>query len=316
MGNSNNGSKQVHYISPVDYQLIGKTNLIRWGELLEMKNSKTGQLTLMQEKYANNLEIYHQIVEECIKRISYTHKNLATIYGWAGDDTPDRFTNMYKVCIFFEHVSDNLKNSIKTRKSPSHPHNPRFSHAHQPTLQYFEESELINFISQLLDVFAFLQSHNITLGDITPDLCFITKDGILKIVDRTLLYNHISVFEMARKGISNVFLTPIELETLESDVSTPPEQNKTKADVFRLGMTLLECATLQKSTQIYDWSAYKINLDLLTSRLIQVKERYSSTIYNHLREMLKFQEHKRPDFETLKKAFEEELALTIKVSFF
>ena len=298
MGNTNGASKFERTGAIADLQLLGKSTSIRWGELLEMRNNKNNQLILLQERYVKDLEICKRTIEKCNKASMSTHPNLANIYGCAGDEIPDKFTNMYKVCIFFEHVGTSLKMDIRNKVAASVVPNLKASQYSIPSSHYFKEAELSNMISQFVDVLHYLQDSDVHIGDITPDVCFLNNSTI-KLLDKTLIYGGVSSFEVARRGGSHVFLTPTELESLRNQVEEEPYQDRFKADVFRLGMTLLECATLQKSSQLYDFKNYKIDLDLLSTRLVKVKERYSPFIYDLLREMLRFEEYRRPDFMDL-----------------
>ena len=91
--------------------------------------------------------------------------------------------------------------------------------------------------------------------------------------------------------------------TLEADLKQRSlvKQNNCKADVFSLGMTILECATLTRSLDLYQPTKFPvINEKLLKSRLSEVQRRYSAKISNILMEMLIFEEEIRPDFISLK----------------
>jgi len=300
MGNTNGASKFERTGAIADLQLLGKNSSIRWGELLEMRNNKNNQLIFLQERYVRDLESCKKTIERCNKASMSTHPNIVSIYGCAGDETPDKFTNMYKACIFFEHVSTSLKLDIRNRINASVSPNLKASQFAIPSSHYFKEAEFSNMISQFVDGLHFLQDNDIHIGDITPDVCFLSNNNTtIKLLDKTLIYGGVSSFEIARRGGSQVFLTPTELENLRNQVEEEPYQDRFKADVFRLGMTLLECATLQKSSQLYDFNNYKIDLDLLSTRLVKVKERYSPFIYDLLREMLRFEEYRRPDFMDL-----------------
>jgi len=296
MGNTSGTSKFENTVATADLQLIGKSTSIRWGELLEMRNGKSTQIIFMQERYIGDRETFKKSVEKCVKSSAFVHPNIVSIYGCAGDETPDKFTNMYKLCIFFEQITSSLKADLRNRLNASVSPNLKASQFTIPNSHYFKESEFLNLISQFIDGLQFFQNNNIYIGDITPDVCFLSSDRSIKLLDKNLIYGGHSSFEAAKRGSCHVFLTPLELESLKNQVEEEPYQDVWKADVFRLGMTLLECATLQKSSQLYDLKSFKIDLDLLSARLVKAKERYSPLIYDLLREMLRFEEYRRPDF--------------------
>jgi hypothetical protein len=95
-----------------------------------------------------------------------------------------------------------------------------------------------------------------------------------------------------------VFLSPEQLDAARAS-NFDPKINKSKADVFALGMTLLESATLQciylthyyhptASLECYDFSGLTINWDLVKQRLSSLRLRgYSPVLTNFVRELLR-----------------------------
>lgn len=223
------------------------------------------------------------------------------LYGFAGEDSKEIFSNTYKIYMYFEYVQNDLSKICKRRRD--------FFTAKKPTIgssrlnlnyQYFEETELLAIANNLIDALEFMQSYGISHGDIRTDTCFISKEGNVKVINRRLVCDERSNFEVARDGNHGVFLTPIAFDTLKKKGSEEPIQDRYKADVFSLGMVLLECATLKRSYQCYDWNNYTVNLNVLSQRLLEVKDRYSDVFYEIIREMVRFDEEKRPDFAILK----------------
>ena len=131
------------------------------------------------------------------------------------------------------------------------------------------------------------------------DAIYVSTNGELKLFDRKLVVNRDSAYEMAKSGDTGAFLTPIEFAALGKN-APEPVHDRYKADVFSLGMTLLELGTFKRSASIYDWNNYTLNMNTLSDRLMELRGRYSSHIYELIREMLRFEDRNRPDFIILK----------------
>jgi len=147
----------------------------------------------------------------------------------------------------------------------------------------------------------YLQTNGISHGDIRPEGCFLTELGNVMICDRKLLYEEDLDLNMQKNSEKHFLFSPALLESLAKP-GRRFRENKHKGDVFSLGMTLLECATLRRSTNVYEWSGTpSINFGAIMNRLTDVKNRYSPKLCQIIAEMLKFDENIRPDFIKLKK---------------
>ena len=296
MGNSNSVIDFEYKIVASDYKSIHKVKDPRLGELTQLKNNKSGRTVYMKEKLILDSEIYKTRIEEAVDRLTLKHRNLAKVYGFTGADSQEVFkNNKFKIYIYFEYIPENLQKAINTRRVPL---GQRASNTKKPG-NFFPESELMSIVSQLLDVLEYLQQNSTSHGEIKPEACLLSKEGIIKLLNRSLLYGEVSAFQLVKQGDRSIFLTPIGLEAIKKKQSEPIE-DKYKADVFSLGLTILECATLKPSAHVYDWNNYTVNLNMLSARLLEVKDRYSTMFYELLREMLRVQESQRPDFLGLK----------------
>jgi len=72
--------------------------------------------------------------------------------------------------------------------------------------------------------------------------------------------------------------------------------NTFKADVFSLGLTILECSTLRDASVLYDWDLMLIKYYPLSKLLDQAAERYSQEFINLLTKMVEIDDDQRPDF--------------------
>jgi len=156
-------------------------------------------------------------------------------------------------------------------------------------------------MTQLIDVLEYLQVNGISHGDIRPEACFRSDDGHIVICDRKLIYEEEIDLNTQKNNERHFLFSPAMLEFL-TNKNKRLRENKHKGDVFSLGMTLLECATLRRSTGIYEWvGTPSINFGAIINRLSDVKTRYSPKLCQMIAEMLKFDESQRPDFIQLKR---------------
>lgn len=69
----------------------------------------------------------------------------------------------------------------------------------------------------------------------------------------------------------------------------------TKANVFTLGMVLLEVCTLRSSAECYDGDSYDILDEVVRGRLGQVREFYPEMLVRYIEAMLEYDYGDRPD---------------------
>ena len=81
--------------------------------------------------------------------------------------------------------------------------------------------------------------------------------------------------------------------------------DKFKSDVFGLGMTLLESATLKNSLELYDFNNYRIKYEEVELRLLLLRSMYSGFLTNFIKECLQIEENLRPNFNELYQVLEE-----------
>ena len=139
-------------------------------------------------------------------------------------------------------------------------------------------------------------------GDIRPFNVLITSSREYKVIDsklfdRATLPTYFSQISGLNEG-GYLFSPAIfaHLGTLNTNGYEKLEDNVYKSDVFSIAMTVLECASLERAAQFYNWETYQIDFTALESKLQGLKEIYSSSLIDTLRLMLKADEDERPDF--------------------
>ena len=308
MGQTNSTPSENLNTQYREYRLIRTLSDPTCGQIYEMKHQSTGNVIFMKEHINLEQMAYQSIINECKSRLNLEHPGLLKLFGFSAENSCHLLgnnSNTHKVQIFFESFVMNLQQEIMRKKKTS-----LFSgmtHQESTTtnlMNYFTEQELLQIILRLIETFSFLQLNKITHGDIRTNSIFVTASGGIKVIDRKLAYDRRSSLQIALQGDKDVLLSPISL--LEIRKKKQINQNDFKADVFSLGMAFIEIATLEKSSQFYNWERCEIILSTLESRLIEIKKRYSDKIYLIIREMIRFNEEERPDFLLLKQQILEE----------
>lgn len=80
----------------------------------------------------------------------------------------------------------------------------------------------------------------------------LTPEGFVKIADHGLINADHSNYFKTYYGREQTFLSPNQIASLKNR-ETKPKHDSWKSDVYGLGMTLLEAATLCHPNVCYDW---------------------------------------------------------------
>jgi len=301
MGNSNSQIDFEYGVVSNDYKPVQKFKDARLGDIILLNNLKSGKQIYMREKSIPNPDNCKKTIDRALSYLSLNHLNLGKIHGIAAADTNLKSNNKPKLLIYFDYIANSLQQVLDERRDQL----PNKSSSSRKTAKFFSEDELYQILCQMVDVLEYLQQNSISHGEIRTETCFVPKQGIFMIFNRKLLYDDTPAFSLAKGGDQSIFLSPVAFDAIKKKKDEPVE-DKYKADVFSLGMLILECATLKPSSLIYDYNNFSINLTLLSNRLLEVKERYPKAFYNLLRDMLRLEEDQRPDFIRIKQKLVQE----------
>jgi len=160
------------------------------------------------------------------------------------------------------------------------------------------DKNLLSIIRQCISGMAYLQSEGISHGNLTLKNFFVHKDNVIKILP--------NYFEKAKapnasflykNGIpENIYYFSPEVYR-QKNWRVPYEKhviNPFKADVFTLGMNLLELALLRKGSKCYH--LYELADTSLLEMINNVKSLYSDVTSALFSQMLTYDEQLRPDF--------------------
>ena len=178
--------------------------------------------------------------------------------------------------------------------------------SHMDLNTYYNESDLINILRNLVSTLSTLQKLGISHRDVKPQniLCF--ENGDYKISDFGEAKNfnkkklEENTMEQTLRG-TELYMSPILFQALRKRTYQSVNYNSFKSDVFSLGMCLFLASSLSYEGlyEVREILKYKDKTRLVVNRYLSLK--YSQKYINILISMLQINENDRPDFIELEK---------------
>ena len=116
----------------------------------------------------------------------------------------------------------------------------------------YTEEELWKILISAAKGLDYLRSKSIAHGDIKPAAIHVTKTRDFKICDISMLGTGKNAYENTRAGKERPPLSPILMDGLNKKLAKPLH-DPFKSDIFSLGMTMLNFATLESFEKLYNW---------------------------------------------------------------
>ncbi|KAL4491229.1 hypothetical protein ABPG72_021615 [Tetrahymena utriculariae] len=204
------------------------------------------------------------------------HPNLIKLYAF-------KLSEDEELTLYLEYCYTNLKEQIDMRA------------AHQFN---FSSEELWRTILSVVMAGYFLETQNRHIGDVNTKKIFINKKGIVKVSPYMQSQTDIDSFKRAGFFNEYGFLAPECMEKFKQrDILSLI--NYIKNDIFGLGISILEMATLQGSSALYDWDKYEIKFQILEDRLEETKKRYGDYLHQFTKKLLQKDPFQRSTFTQL-----------------
>lgn len=73
-----------------------------------------------------------------------------------------------------------------------------------------------------------------------------------------------------------------------------------KADIFAVGMIMLECASLRKAEDYYDYDNFKVRMRDIQHTIYELRKKYSYELMNLIEKVLEEDDSERPSAAYLK----------------
>jgi serine/threonine protein kinase len=147
-----------------------------------------------------------------------------------------------------------------------------------------------------------LQSRGLSHGDYRPSQILLDDEnnqGIVRLTDNGLIGLYRNNYILTLSGAAKGYLSP-ELIAAYSRREPNPAYDVYRADVYSLGMTLLQCASLREPEKYYyEWSVPSVAHKSIRKALDDLRSQYSPQLVDLISTMLEENEQIRPDFLSL-----------------
>ncbi|CAD8104041.1 unnamed protein product [Paramecium primaurelia] len=172
--------------------------------------------------------------------------------------------------------------------------------------QHFEEIEIAAMLHCTLIAIQKLNIQQRSHGDIRPLTISVTSFvkncpirqnepyPIYKLTDIQQLTDLNAFKRCITKQMGNYNLSPEQLQFLKQKVLRPT-YDMNKSDVFSIGLTALQMATLKSINDIYDYSHYLINTEKLDTYIREMKTLYSEQLCSIVCQLLQLAPETRPN---------------------
>jgi len=247
------------------------------------------------EKLFNDKESINREIDAKKKRILNKHDYIINLIDYSVEVQSNWCSTFYLLKTFYESPEKNLKKEILDRKGLS------------GSAGGFTMIELTHLLYQQVLANSFLQEKGIYHGDISPNTIFITSKAEFKLAFRI---NEQMTSERVQidKSIKNepLYLSPIVFTAVKNRTLERSRHNPHKADIFALGLSILEAGVMKSIQGIYGISD-NFEPKVLDELLNEFEDRYQDNplLFTSLRKMLEMNEEERPDFINLKSALPE-----------
>jgi len=254
--------------------------------------------TQIQEKSTN---IVYQLIEKDIQIPEYEremkkyekyckldHPNVLALHYYTSVFREENHGNPFcRVSLLLENAETDLKKQYDDYKVNS---------------RFLSDENMLALIKNSLAAFSYLQENNVSHGNITLKHFYITKNNEFKVLPNYFPKPKAEGLPKNKKKETRriYYFSPEAYKQANS--RAPFERvnfNPYKADVFTLGMNLLEVATYENCSKCYN--LYDVNENMIAEILSKVKARYSEIVTLLITQMLVFSNDSRQDFISLYK---------------
>jgi len=294
MGNSNSqldtsvSRQKLQYSLEHDLTFIKKITDDRYGEIkvMQIKDSKPKEMVALKTIMASSVRDCEEIFEQVTLRKSLDLPTVVRIKVMDKTEMDQYCSHYFKIYVLYEYYEKTLKTEIEKREGKGFPK------------VHFEEMEIYHMIDCVLSALILFFNNQIIHLDIRPHTIFYSDDGVFKLNDIQFMsgMNAYTQFLMGTPDYDNCFLAPELFDLLGHRILQPISKNYPKADVFSLGMTALEAATLRPVYHCYDFDEFVVKEAVIAEYLEDVKNRYSEKLYNLLKNMVRIDENLRFDY--------------------
>ncbi|KAL4494442.1 hypothetical protein ABPG72_019852 [Tetrahymena utriculariae] len=282
-GDGDSGSNNISSKIQKDFTFVREKKDPRFGDIQIYKEKGTDKYVFLKGHWCGDEENYNQFLRQCNRRIKINHPNVLKMIGFNQHSETQICGDFSKINCYYEYYSLNLEKELEKR---------------YPEQKYFSEPEIWYLIDSMVNACSFFESNKIYHGDIRPTNVLLTVSGQVKLADNGIVNQSKNGYNKALFDGDAPYLSPLLINAL-ANKEKRPSHNHFKSDVYSLGMTMLECCTLFKALNFYDYSSCEIRFNLIEDSLQKVRLMYSGFLVNLIREMLNREEFQRPTFHEI-----------------
>lgn len=266
-----------------------------FGDATVLFHPQTRQKFFMRQRLFRSEERFLEELARVKRRKEIVNPHLCRLLDYSTCARVDALHQSYRLRVFYEHHETNLATEMKEMRA---------GHAS------YSNEEATYFFLQLLDALAALEQNGCAHGDVLPELVLISSGRT------ALLLDSFRTEELSQSQIHQYFrgqplrFAPEVFDAIERrSAEALTRVNVHKADVFSLGLTLLELGTFARTSELYpargeDGAPRAIRRE----KLQELKAIFASNYYQNpliirvLQKMLELDETRRPSASELKNA--------------
>ena len=256
-------------------------------KIMGLKGDTEQNLYALKVFRANDAKAMQAIYQEAELRREMTLDTVVRIKDVRFDEANLYCSDHFKVLVLLEYFELTLKDEIQRRKQQN---------------LYFSEIELLSLVDCVLSALILFDKKGISHEDVSPGTIYLTRNHIFKLNDVGFLSEGLNAYKKFLMGAVNpneCYLSPELFLNLQHRILAPDNYDKQRSDVFSLGMTTLEAATLMSVKDCYDFDEFKIKPEQIASFMEENQSHYCQIFCDFLRCMLELDEAKRPNYNDL-----------------
>lgn len=269
-----------------DYIPLRKEKDTLYGEVTLLEHKSTHEIVALKELLSKSSSDFKHDIKSFNDRLALQHPNVLRLISFNSRSEDKLCSSFYRIQVIIEYNNINLEKEIAERTKNQ---------------ERYTEEQLWYLIECILQGLEALQERETFHGDIKPGNIFVSRLGNYKIAEQELIAG-VPTYAQRVTGVADVhgYLSPELLRALERR-ELKPKHDIQKSDVFSLGMTILQAATLANCDDLYDWDKNVLKTSELNERVASVGKNYSPELQKVVESMLSPEEGARPTVSDLLK---------------
>ncbi|CAK79761.1 unnamed protein product (macronuclear) [Paramecium tetraurelia] len=275
----------LKYISSKRHQYFGQIQI--WKNKANPQEWIFSKVHSDQAKQITQIDIDQNIINtQHIERKSMKHENLLKYYGCTiKEQTFQGTIKEYRVYYEFQLIT--LSKVLQDYKQNG---------------QYVAESFIWKLITQISNVFGYLECQNKYHQNITLDSLFFDKEKNLKILYHGALPNILSTYAQTLGNYnSNISLTPQQMKDYQNHLACL-QINPFKQDSYQFGIVLVSIMSGKDVAKCTDFYKEVIHYQQILNFLGSAFHYYSQNLINLVVSLLQYDDLSRPNISELLKA--------------